>query len=85
MVKITIEYEGETEEYTGDFVILKITKTKEGEVATTAVGEAQLKQVAEAEMRSGKESLKRIAKEHYQEVKEVYQAYLEEESEGITC
>lgn len=85
MVKVTIEYEGETEEYTGDFVILKITKIKEGKALTTAVGEAQLKQVAEAEMRSGKELLKRIAKKHYQEVKEVYQAYLEEESEGMTC
>ena len=87
MVKVTIEYEGETKEYTGDFVILKIMSEKGDDVTatTTAVGEAWPEGIIESMMKSEKYLLKEFAKEHYQEAKQMYQAYLEEESEGMTC
>ena len=85
MVKVTIEYEGETKEYTGDFAILKVMNEKEGNATTTAVGEAWPEEIIESMMKSEKVLLKEFAKEHYQEAKEMYQAYLEEEGEGMTC
>lgn len=87
MVKVTIEYEGVTKEYTGNFVILKAISERGDNVNTTAtaVGEMHSGDIIESMMRSEKALLKRFAEEHYQEAKEMYQAYLEEKSEGMTC
>ena len=87
MVKVTVEYEGETKEYTGDFAILKVMSEKGDNVTatTTAVGEAWPEEIIESMMKSEKVLLKEFTKEHYQEAKGMYQAYLEEEGERMTC